>query len=123
MASEKWMWIIPVLFSGCLGLAIGMTVEAVPPTKVTIETPRTAVALEFVVERDAADKITKIHRFILWSNGDVTFPNLPYYANLRLNCRECPHPEHTCPGDIDGDGVVSVADVLAVSAAMGKKCP
>ena len=92
-------------------------------TVIKITPPRVAVALEFVVERDADGNVVKIHRFLLWSNGDVTFPNLPYYASLRLNCRDCPKVKSTCPEDIDGDGVVSVLDVLAVSAAMGRKCP
>ena len=89
---------------------------------ITYDAPRTAVALEFVIERDANDNITKIHRFILWSNGEVTFPNLPYYASLRLNCRDCPQTINPCPEDLDGNGVVAIADLLLLNAAMGKRC-
>ncbi len=101
-----------------IGIAHGQT-----DMVIKIKPPRTAVDLAFVVERDADDKIVKIHRFILWSNGDVTFPNIPYYAKLLLNCRDCPKVPNPCPEDIDGDGVVAQPDLLALLAAMGKKCP
>ena len=106
-----------------LAVAVSAVVAARQFLTIEVPIPRTAVALEFVVERDADGKVIKIHRFILWSDGSVTFPNLPYYASLRLNCRECPKVKNTCPEDIDGDGVVAIPDLLLLNAAMGKKCP
>ena len=115
---------LPTLFPWWLvfvfiGLVVLATIIGMAQTIVTVDMPRSAVDLALVVERNDAGDVTKIHRFILWSNGDVTFPNLPYYAALRLSCRDCPKQENPCPGDIDGDGVVGVPDLLIVQGSWG----
>ena len=106
-----------------VGLTVAAALMAQTETVIKIKPPRTAVDLAFVVERDAEDKIVKIHRFILWSDGRVTFPNIPYYASLLLNCRDCPKVPNPCPADINGDGKVGVPDMLILQAAWGTDCP
>ena len=66
---------------------------------ITVPLPRTAVDLELINGQ----------RLILWSDGTLTPLEIPAPTG--------------CPEDIDGDGVVAQPDLLALLAAMGKKCP
>lgn len=111
-------WVVSALVL-LLAIVIGQARARQQTGKITWETRRTAVDLAFVIEKDDDGNVSKIHRFILWSNGDVTFPNIPYYAKLVFSCRDCPRPYTYCPGDIDGDGVVGVPDLLIGLAAWG----
>lgn len=92
-------------------------------TTVTFEQPRTAVDLELIVERDAEGNVVKVHRLRLWSDGRIDFPDIPYYARLVFSCRDCPKQANPCPEDIDGDGKITVLDLLKLNAKMGQKCP
>ena len=90
---------------------------------VTFTTPRTAVDLELIVERDAEGNVVKVHRLRLWSDGRIDFPDIPYYARLVFSCRDCPTQPNPCPEDIDGDGKITVVDLLRLNSKMGQKCP
>ena len=122
-------WSTPCACIG-IGLAVvigtAVTVGMQGPmqdTVIKITPPRTAIDMEFGIDRDENGDIVKIHRFILWSNGDVTFPDLPYYASLRLNCRDCPKEPNPCPEDVDGNGKIGVPDMLLLQAKWGQDCP
>lgn len=103
-------------------VATGMT-QLRKRSTVTFTSPPTAVALQVIVERDADGKIVKVHRLRLWSDGRIDFPDIPYYARLVFSCRDCPTQPNPCPEDIDGDGKITVVDLLRLNAKMGQKCP
>ena len=85
----------------------GVIQEPFPRSQVittTIPPYRVAVDLEIVGRKF----------YVLWNNGSVT-TEMPQQPDLP--------PLPPCPGDIDGDGIVGVPDMLLLQAAWGKECP
>jgi len=100
-----------------VGVASGQTKTIIrgPEHNVVLWEQKTAVDLEFVVEKDHLGNVIKIYRYILWSDGTVTIPeDIPHYA---IKCQDCPT---IC--DVDGDGIVGIADLLAVQENWGISC-
>jgi len=80
---------------------------------------RTAVDLQIVTMPDD----THLY-FVLWTDGSITsnINGRTYWPPFRFE-PPIPPPLNPCPADLDGDGKVTVADLLIFNAAFGTTCP